>query len=65
MPMSKDEYKIHLGCLKMSHRKAAAFLGIGHRTSQGYGMGEDPVPEVISKLLRLMVDWGIRPDQVR
>jgi hypothetical protein len=64
-PMSNDEYRIALGCLKLTHARAGLFLGIGHRTSQGYAIGEAPVPVVIAKLLRLMVDWGIRPDQVR
>jgi hypothetical protein len=40
-------------------------LGIGKRTSQGYALGESPVPEPIAKLLRLMVRLSLDPDEVR
>lgn len=63
--MTPDQYKNHIKKLGLSQERAGAFFGVSPRTSQGYALGEYPVPEAIAKLLRLMVKLGLRPEDVR
>jgi len=49
----------------MSQARAAEFLGVSLRSSQGYALGEYPVPEAAAKLLRLMVRLNLKPDDVK
>lgn len=53
--MSAEEYKTAIHKLGMSQEAAAAPLGIGKRTSQGYALGEYPVPFAVAAILRLLV----------
>jgi hypothetical protein len=62
--MTPKQYRSHIKALGLSQVRAARFLGIAVRTSQGYALGEYPVPEAIAKLLRLMVRLGIKPEDV-
>jgi hypothetical protein len=62
--MTKNQYRKALKAIGLSQARAATFLGISLRTSQGYALGEYPIPEAIAKLLRLMVRLGLRPDEV-
>jgi hypothetical protein len=48
-----------------SHTRHVKRADDSSRTSQGYALGEYPVPEAIAKLLRLMIKLGIKPDDVR
>lgn len=53
--MTANQYRTALAKLGLSQEGAAAPLGIGKRTSQGYALGECPVPPTIAILLRLLV----------
>jgi hypothetical protein len=59
------QYRAAIEKLGLSQQRAGLFLGVSPRTSQGYALGEYPVPESIAKLLRLMVQLGLSPDDVR
>ena len=62
--MTKNQYRWHIRRLGLSQLRAAEWLEIAPRTSQGYALGEQPVPGAIAKLLRLMVRLNIKPDEV-
>lgn len=63
--MTSTQYRSAIEGLKLSQVRAAAFLGVSPRTSQGYALGEYPVPEAIAKLLRLMVRLKLNPEDVK
>jgi hypothetical protein len=62
--MSPLQYKAAIKMLGLSQHRAADWLGIGRRTSQGYALGEYPVPEPIAKLLRLVTRLKLSADDV-
>jgi hypothetical protein len=62
--MTPNQYRAAIERLGLSQVRAGAFLGVAPRTSQGYALGEYPVPEAIAKLLRLMVRLQLKPDDV-
>lgn len=62
--MTPNQYRSAIDKLGLSQVRAAAFLGVSPRTSQGYALGESPVPEPVAKLLRLMIRLGLKPDDV-
>lgn len=59
--MSPTQYKAAIKALGLSQHRAADWLGIGRRTSQGWALGEYPVDEPTAKLLRLMLESHKRP----
>jgi hypothetical protein len=63
--MTPNQYKAALKALGLSQERAGDWLSIGRRTSQGYALGEYPVPEPIAKLLRLMVRLELNPKDVK
>lgn len=63
--MTPTQYKTAILSLGLSQERAGDWLGIGRRTSQGYALGESPVPEPIAKLLRLVIRLKLRPEDVR
>lgn len=63
--MTPKQYKAAIKALGLSQERAGEFFGVAPRTSQGYAIGEYPVPEAIAKLLRLMVKLGLKPEDVR
>jgi hypothetical protein len=63
--MTPTQYKKSIATLGLSQVRAGEFLGVSPRTSQGYALGEYPVPEAIAKLLRLMVKLGLKPEDVK
>lgn len=63
--MTPTQYKAAIKALGLSQERVGDWLGIGRRTSQGYALGEYPVPEPVAKLLRLMIKLGLSPDDVR
>jgi hypothetical protein len=63
--MTANQYRKAIEDLEMSQARAAEFLGVSLRTSQGYALGEYPVPEGFAKLLRLMVRLKLKPEDVR
>lgn len=62
--MTANQYRKALEALELSQAKAAEFLGISLRTSQGYALDEYPVPEATAKLLRLMIKLKLRPEDI-
>lgn len=63
--MTPNQYKAAIKALALSQERAGVWLGIGKRTSQGYALGEYPVPEPIAKLLRLCVKLKLSPEDVK
>jgi hypothetical protein len=63
--MTANQYRKAIEALGLSQHRAAEFLGVSPRTSQGYALGEYPVPEAIAKLLRLMLKLGLKPEDVQ
>jgi hypothetical protein len=62
--MTPIQYKAAIKAISLSQERAGDWLGIGKRTSQGYALGEYPVPEPVAKLLRLMVRLKLKPEDV-
>ena len=62
--MTPTQYRSAIKALGLSQERAGDWLGIGRRTSQGYALGEYPVPQPVAKLLRLMVKLKLKPDDV-
>lgn len=63
--MTPTQYKAAIKALGLSQERAGDWLGIGRRTSQGYALGEYPVPEPVAKLLRLCVKLKLNPEDVK
>lgn len=63
--MTSTQYKKAINTLGLSQERAGDWLGIGRRTSQGYAIGEYPVPEPVAKLLRLCVKLNLKPEDVK
>lgn len=63
--MTPAQYKTAIKALGLSQERAGDWLGIGRRTSQGYSLGERPVPEPVAKLLRLCVKLKLNPEDVK
>ena len=63
--MTPKQYKAAIKRLSLSQERAGDWLGIGRRTSQGYALGEYPVPEPTAKLLRLMIKLKLEPEKVK
>ena len=63
--MTPLQYKAAIKSLSLSQERAGDWLGIGRRTSQGYALGEYPVPEPVAKLLRLCVRLKLNPEDVQ
>jgi hypothetical protein len=53
--VTPTKYKAAIKTLGLSQERAGDWLGIGRRTSQGYALGEYPVPEPV----------GLKPEHVR
>jgi hypothetical protein len=62
--MTAKQYRAALSALGLTQAEAAAFLGIGVRTSHGYANG-DEIPLLVAKMLRLMVRLKLTPDDVK
>jgi hypothetical protein len=63
--LTPTQYKAAIKALGLSQHLAGDWLGIGRRTSQGYALGEYPVPEPVAKLLRLCVKLKLKPEDVK
>ena len=63
--MKQTEYNRLCERLGLSKQGAQAdFLGVSIRTAHGYANGS-PIPEAVAKLLRLMVEREIKPEDVK
>lgn len=63
--MTANQYRTAIAALGLNQAGAATFLGVSLRTSQGYALGEYPVPLGYAKLFRLMVSCKIKPNDKR
>ena len=63
--MTPTQYRAALKALGLSQHRAADWLGIGRRTSQGFALGEYPIPEPVAKLLRLVIKMKLKPEDVK
>lgn len=63
--MTPNQYKSAIASLGLSQEKAGVWLGYAPRTSQGWAIGEFPVPQVVSMLLRLTIETGRKPEDVK
>jgi hypothetical protein len=63
--VTPTQYKTALAALGLSQERAGDWLGVGRRTSQGWALGEYPVPEPVAKLLRLCVKMKLDPEDVK
>lgn len=61
--MSPNQYRNAIDSMGLTQGDAAIFLGVSIRTSHGYANG-DPIPEAVSKLLRLMLKLGLKPEDL-
>lgn len=62
--MTPDQLRATLHHLGLTIRGAASFLGVRERIVYRWLSGEHPVPEAVSKLLRLMVAMKLTPAKV-
>ena len=62
--MTPTQYKAAIKALSLSQERAGDWLGIGRRTSQGYALGEYPVPKQTAMLLKLMIRLKLKPEDV-
>lgn len=60
--MTPTQYKAAIKALGLSQHLAGDWLGIGRRTSQGYALGEYPVPQPTAMLLLLMLRMKLDQD---
>jgi hypothetical protein len=54
--MTPEQYKAAIKKLGLSQERAGEWLGIGKRTSQGYALGEYPVPEPVARHIETVLD---------
>jgi DNA-binding transcriptional regulator YiaG len=59
------EFRAAIAALGMSQGSAAEFLGVSLRSVHGWARGDYPVPETVAKLIGLMVDRKIAPDDLQ
>lgn len=62
--MTHLQYRAAIKALGLSQERAGDWLGISPRTSQGYALGEYPVPGPVEKLLRLMLRLKLLPKDI-
>ncbi len=63
--MSPKQYAEAIDRLGLSQRAAGRFLGVEERTSRRWISGESAIPESVAKLLRLMVQMKLKPEDVK
>jgi transcriptional regulator with XRE-family HTH domain len=59
--MTSNQYRQALKKLGLSQVRAAMFLGVSIRSAHGWANGENPVPEPVAMLLRVMIEYEIEP----
>jgi predicted transcriptional regulator len=64
MDMTPTEFRDTIAQLGLSQQRAGKWLGVSKRQVQRYAYGERTIPLSFTKLLRLMLKLGLRPDEV-
>ena len=62
--MTPAQYKQAIASLGLSQERAGVWLGYSGRSSQGWALGEWPVPKVVAMLLNLMASRGLSVSDV-
>jgi Meiotically Up-regulated Gene 113 (MUG113) protein len=62
--MSSEQYRAALDTVGLNQVTAGKCLGISLRTSQNYATGKAEIPLAVASLLRLMVLWQLKPEDV-
>lgn len=70
MAMNAEEFRAHIARLGMPQAGTAdngadAFLGVDPRTVRRWASGNNPIPDSVEMLLRIMTAKRLRPEQVR
>jgi hypothetical protein len=63
--MTAQQYRAALKKLGLTITGGAKAIGLGPRQSQRIAAGTSPVPEPVARLLRLMIEHGIDPAEVK
>jgi hypothetical protein len=63
--MTPNQYRTAIAALGLSQERAGVWLGVGKRTSQGWALGEYPVPVPVAMLLRLTIRLKLSPEEVK
>jgi DNA-binding transcriptional regulator YiaG len=63
--MTTNQYAEAIERLGLSQRGAGRFLGVDERTSRKWIAGDARIPNSVAKLLRLMIERELTPDDVR
>jgi hypothetical protein len=61
---SRREYRSAIEAVGMTQQRAGKLFGIHERTSRRYALGEQEPPEAITLLLRVMIKYKLRPEDV-
>jgi len=61
--MTGNQLQAALDQVGLSQRKAGPFLGVHDRTVRHWIADDQPVPEAVAKLLRLMIRLHISPEE--
>lgn len=62
--MTPKQYRAAIDRLGLSQVKAAAFLGVSPRQSRRWALGEGEIPKAEATLLRVMIKYNIKPEDL-
>jgi hypothetical protein len=62
--MSPAQYRKAIAALGLNQTEAAHFLGVTPRQSRRYAAGDRDIPEATVKLLKLMIERKIKPEEL-
>lgn len=62
--MTPAQFRASLTKLALTQGDAARLLGVSLRTAHGYAHGDSPIPEGFARLLRLMIENSLTPEDL-
>lgn len=62
--MSKTKYRESIDAVGLSQVAASEFFEVSRKTSPRWARGEAPIPGAVKKLLRVMIDKKMSPQEV-
>ena len=62
--MNREQYRRAIARLGLSQERAGSWLGKSGRTSQGWAIGEQPVPPMVAMLLAVADEYELSPDDI-
>ncbi len=63
--MSSDQFRHAIDKLGLSQEAAGRFLGYAGRQGQRFANNERAVPRAVAMLLRLMIKYKIKPEDMK